>query len=154
MATDLLKAQKSFSAPSSAFFSPTAKQLAHKHLNISFKGRICQLAPEVILKLYTDQNETKEKTDGGNSILAFVASLGFCTLQTFNKILIFLFFFNAFPCELTRRVLELIPTADRRRQGASMDEFAANRRTLLQHLGVDTLLKGTRAVFGPSTQCV
>lgn len=121
MATDLLKAQQSFSAPSSAFFSPTAKQLAHKHLNISFKGRICQLAQEVILKLYTDQNETKEKADGGNSILAFVTNLGFCTLQTFNKIIIFCSSLTLFPRKVTGRVLEPIPTAHRRRQGASMD---------------------------------
>lgn len=32
---------------------------------MSLKGRICQLAEEVILKLSSDQNETKEKADCG-----------------------------------------------------------------------------------------
>lgn len=58
-----------FRPPQFNSLNPTAKQLAHKHLNISFKRWICQLAQEVILKLYTNQNETKgkKKRDCGNS---------------------------------------------------------------------------------------
>lgn len=81
-------------SPHRGALNPAAKQLARKHLNISFKRRICQLAREVIPKLYTNQNEGKERGEFKLLFSAFVANVGSLGPHTTNLLRLFFYPLN------------------------------------------------------------